>query len=150
MFLRALNTYGICPVADPNVPSHVHRIMKAMALKQLQGANPDLYDARAVDAQILKVVGWDNPESLFAPPQPPAAPPEDPTMVAIRVQAETKMEELNTRTKLKIADLQDKDKERSLERELAMVDLAKTLATKPEQAPVLNKAMNVVNPQRNI
>ena len=41
--------------------------MKAVALKQLQAHNPDLYDAKAVDTRVLQVIGWDNPEALFKP-----------------------------------------------------------------------------------
>ena len=76
-FLAAVETYGIVPVADPNTPSHLHRLMKATAVKQLQAASPALYDPKADDLQVLKIMGWENPESLFAPPTMPAAQPPE-------------------------------------------------------------------------
>ena len=33
----------------PNTPSHMHRVMKWTAVKQLQAANPQLYDAKKID-----------------------------------------------------------------------------------------------------
>jgi hypothetical protein len=34
-FLAALDDYNLVPVSDPNVPSHIHRVAKALALVQL-------------------------------------------------------------------------------------------------------------------
>jgi hypothetical protein len=106
--------------------------MKATAVKQLQAANPQLYEARNVDLQVLKIMGWDNPESLFAPPQAPASAPPDPRMAKVQVEAQAKMDELKTRAVLAMADAQEKQKDRELKREIAMVDLARTLAVHPE------------------
>ena len=131
-FIAAINTYGITPVADPNTPSHLHRLMKATAVKQLQAANPQLYNAMAVDTSVLKIMGWDNPQSLFAPPQAPASAPPDPRMAKVQVEAQAKMEELKTRAAQAMADAQEKQKDRELKREIAMVDLARTLAVHPE------------------
>ena len=142
MFETAINTYGITPVADPNIPSHVHRIMKAMALKQLQAANPSLYDAKAVDIQILKTIGYDNPEGLFAPPQPPQAPPVDPTVAALEMQAQTKMADIQARTQIKAAEIADKQKDRDLKAQIAIVDLAKSLAKEPKSEAVVQRTLS--------
>lgn len=76
-FLAALDDSSIVPQADPNTPSHMHRLMKAVAVKQLQAASPGLYDARKVDERILRMIGVDNFDELFAPPQPGGGlPPE--------------------------------------------------------------------------
>jgi hypothetical protein len=131
-FLAAINAYGITPVADPNTPSHLHRLMKATAVKQLQAANPQLYDAKNVDIQVLKIMGWDNPESLFAPPQAPGSAPLDPRMAKVQVEAQSKIDELRIRGALAASDAQEKQKDRELKREIAMVDLARTLAVHPE------------------
>ncbi len=95
LFLKALDDCAIVPAADPNTASHMHRIMKAVAIKQLQAMNPQLYDAQAVDARILKMIGFTNPEELFAPPGPPADPnaappiPPDPNkMAALQLKAQ--------------------------------------------------------------
>jgi len=44
-------------------------MMKVMALKQLQGANPALYDPIAVDRMALQAIGWSNPEQFMVPPE---------------------------------------------------------------------------------
>jgi hypothetical protein len=68
-FLRALENEDLVPAADPNTSSHMMRIMKCVAVKQLQQGNPAQYDGQEVDKRILKVIGWENPESMFVPPQ---------------------------------------------------------------------------------
>jgi hypothetical protein len=66
-FLTALDDYDLTPQADPNTASHTQRIMKVMALKQLQAANPNLYDAVAIDTAALQAIGWNNPEQFMTP-----------------------------------------------------------------------------------
>lgn len=73
-FLAALEDASIVPMADPNTPSHMHRLMKGMALKQLQASSPNLYNPRAVEQKVLSVLGFDDADSLLVPdgaPQPP-------------------------------------------------------------------------------
>jgi hypothetical protein len=92
-FLQALDNCDLVPAADPNTPSRMHRIMKAMAIKQLQQASPQLYDAAAVDSYILRVVGVSDPYTLFASlqaqqqaSQPP--PPDATKMAAIQAKSQ--------------------------------------------------------------
>ena len=68
-FLRAINQVDLVPQADPNTASQTQRLMKVMALKQLQGANPALYDPIAVDRMALQAIGWSNPEQFMVPPE---------------------------------------------------------------------------------
>jgi len=75
--MQALNDCELVPQADPNTASHTQRVMKIMALKQLQQASPALYDPKAVDLAALKSIGWNNPEQFFVPPeQHQQIPPE--------------------------------------------------------------------------
>ena len=73
-FLAALNDASITPQADPNTASHAQRVMKMMALKQLQAASPGLYDPKIVDAAALRAIGFPDPAMFFskteAPPDP--------------------------------------------------------------------------------
>lgn len=86
---RALANHDLVPQADPNTPSHMQRLMKAMSLKQLQQANPTMYDAKRVDTQILKMIGFDSPEEFFAPQMPQMGPPPpDPRIVAAGIRAQ--------------------------------------------------------------
>lgn len=90
-FRRALENNDLRPAADPNTSSHMMRVMKATAVKQLQQANPELYNDREVDLRILRVIGWSNPESMFKPPQPAAAAPPDLIGQASMIEAQAKL-----------------------------------------------------------
>lgn len=68
-FIDAINECDLVPQADPNTASQTQRLMKIMALKQLQAGNPALYDAKAIDLAALKAMGWSNPEQFLAPPE---------------------------------------------------------------------------------
>ena len=67
LFLQALNDVELVPQADPNTSSHSQRLMKVMALKQLQSASPEMYDAIAIDKAALRAIGWSNPEQFLKP-----------------------------------------------------------------------------------
>ncbi len=75
-FLQALNDYDLVPQADPNTASHTQRVMKVMALKQLQASSPDLYDPLAVDTVALQTLGWSSPTQFFARPGAEQQKPE--------------------------------------------------------------------------
>jgi hypothetical protein len=76
-FLQALEDCDLVPQADPNTASHGQRVMKIMALKQLQQQNPSMYDPIAIDTAALQAIGWSNPQQFLAPPQAQAAPPPE-------------------------------------------------------------------------
>lgn len=95
-FLDALDNYDLAPAADPNSPSHMHRVMKALAIKQLQMMNPMLYNAMAVDRHIMNMMGLHDIDHLFnMNPQPPVdpgqqAPPLDPNkMMALKAKMQS-------------------------------------------------------------
>jgi hypothetical protein len=68
----------------------MHRIIKAMGLKQLEQLAPDRYDGRKVDAQIMtQALGIEDPEEYFAPPAAPGALPPDPTLAVANLVAQT-------------------------------------------------------------
>jgi hypothetical protein len=87
--LRAIENYSLIPRADPNTPTHMHRLLKMMALKQLQQLSPDLYDVRKVDEIILQSLGFDDPQEFFAPPAAPGALPPDPTLAVAGMMQQT-------------------------------------------------------------
>src|SRR5262249_24862193 len=83
------------PVSDPNVPSHIHRVAKAIALVQLSQSpgigvpqvggkmNPDVIARKALLA--LR----ENPDEIFLPPQAmAAAPPPDPKVIEAAAKAD--------------------------------------------------------------
>jgi len=91
-FLAALDDCELVPQADPNTASHTQRIMKIMALKQLQAAQPGLYDPIAIDKAALQAIGWNNPDQFMAPPSAQGKmPPEMQEKIA---QIQLKQQEL--------------------------------------------------------
>ena len=76
LFMQALNDVELVPQADPNTSSHAQRVMKIMALKQLQAANPSAFDGDAVDKAALRAIGWSNPEQFLKSSQDRQPPPE--------------------------------------------------------------------------
>jgi hypothetical protein len=85
-FLTAIENYQLIPQADPNTASQVQRLMKVMALKQLQAAQPSLYDPIAIDTAALQAIGWSNPSQFLASPSAQQNPPPE----LVKMQADAK------------------------------------------------------------
>jgi hypothetical protein len=77
LLMQALDDIELVPQADPNTSSHAQRVMKIMALKQLQAGNPSLYDDLAIDTAALRAIGWSNPEQFFKPEDERKQPPPE-------------------------------------------------------------------------
>jgi len=69
LFEEALKNCDFVPQADPNTASQAQRLVKISALKQLQQANPNLYDPVAVEIAALQALGWNNPQQFLASPE---------------------------------------------------------------------------------
>jgi len=85
-FLKALDNYELVPQADPNTASHTQRVMKVMALKQLQAAQPGLYDPIAIDTAALHAIGWSNPQQFMLPAHAQGKP--TPEMMEMQAKAQ--------------------------------------------------------------
>jgi hypothetical protein len=85
---QALNTYSLVPKSDPNVPSHVHRIMKAMALIQLLEV-PDFKPRLSVDTILNRVLRAMKEDTKGLVVQPPPVSTQ-PTPEQIAAQAKLK------------------------------------------------------------
>lgn len=141
----ALDNNDIVPAADPNTPSHMHRLLKAVALKQLQQANPQLYDAKKVDERILKIMGYEDPESMFAAPAQPAP---DPTAMALMAQLQLKERELKLKEgdqqlklKQQVMDAAERQKDRDSKEAIELLKLATSLVIHPESEGVAEAAL---------
>lgn len=139
--VEALELFDLAPYADPNTPSHMHRVMKATAIKQLSMSSPGVYDVRAVDAYVLNIIGVENPERLFAPPQPPAGP--DP--ISMRAM-DLKEKDLALKGQTEVAKLADKEKDRASKERLQLLEIAERLATHPESLGVVQSVMGTSRP----
>ena len=95
-FIRALDQADLVPQADPNTASQTQRLMKVMALKEIQAANPALYDPIAVDRMALQAVGWSNPEQFMVPPEALNAQPT-PEQQAMQAQLMIKKQDSDAR-----------------------------------------------------
>ena len=104
-FIQALDNCNLVPQADPNTASQTQRLMKIMALKQLQQSNPAMYDPKAIDIAAMKAMGWSNPEQFLAPPEASANPPPQ-VMQAIE-ELKIKKQEADAKTMLAQAKVQE-------------------------------------------
>lgn len=127
-FLKALNNCRVVPVADPNNPTSLHRMAKALAIKQLQQSSPLLYDPIGVDTRVLRTIGVD-PEGLFR--ATPAPPPPDPRMEAIKAKAQAEMAQVQQaqqeawmKTQVAIAKIQNEAKDRTSQMAIEQIKVA--------------------------
>jgi hypothetical protein len=90
--LAALDNCRLVPVSDPNVPSHIHRIAKALALTQLLSLFPQEMSRQEVLKRCLAAIRED-PQGLVVTPPPQATmPPVEPDKM-ITAQAKLKTAE---------------------------------------------------------
>jgi len=116
LLVYALDNYSLIPRADPNTPTQMHRIIKAMGLKQLEQLAPDRFDGQKVDAHIMTVaLGIDDPQEFFAPPAAPGQLPPDPTLAVAQLVAQTEQAKIaqkaqadQTKAQLEAAKLRQK------------------------------------------
>jgi hypothetical protein len=90
----------LVPVADPNVPSHIFRIAKALGLLQLAG-NPIVgryLDPKEVLRRCLRALKEDSKGLVIDPPPQAAAP--DPATIAAQAKVESaKAQQMQAQTK---------------------------------------------------
>jgi hypothetical protein len=167
-FIQALNDCELVPQADPNTASHTQRLMKVMALKQLQSASPGMYDPIAIDTAAMKAIGWSNPEQFLAPQSAQQNPPPE----LIEKQAKAKSDEMKAQASMLDAqtraqssqmkakvdmmkmqldmlkaqtdadfteqELHSKSQDRASKERVQLIDLAQNLAVHPESAGLID------------
>ncbi len=81
-FEQAIQDCNLVPRSDPNTPSHIHRVAKAVALAQLIAIPQfsSIMDAREALTRILGVIREDA-TGIIIPPQPQSPAPPDPQMI---------------------------------------------------------------------
>ena len=143
-FKAALDRCDIVPAADPNVPSHMHRVMRATAIKTLATANPALYNQVAVDSRILAMMNIDRPEELFAPPAPAMQPPPpDPIKVA---EIAVKKKQADVAEAKVMVDAMNKKADRESKQNIEVMKLASSLAVHPESDAVVDQQIADLSP----
>ena len=150
LFLSALKDCSIVPMADPNTPSHMHRLMKFAALKQLAATNPRM-DQDAIDKEALKMMGHDNPDRFFLPPAPPPDPMKDPNYLlafASLIQAQAKSKD--TELKPIIQNMKDTLARAVIasDERIEAMKVAATVAIHPETEPLVARTIAANAPRR--
>lgn len=140
-FKRALECCDIVPMADPNVPSDMHRNLMAMGFKQNTIGNP-LYDPLKVDRYLAKqVFKMDDAafDALLAPPMQ-GPPPMDP-MVAIQKQnADTKQMQVMLQAQHNAKSLESKENIEALKIASSHDKDGKPIPEQPQQIDPLKVA----------
>lgn len=142
LFLSALNDCSIVPSADPNTPSHLHRIMKIGALKQVAAGNPRM-NQDEIDKELLRMIGFDNVERYFLPPTPPSSMPDPNAIMAMAalIQAQSKSKDTDLKVIIQqMKDALERDRIKSEERVSAM-KVAATVAIHPETEPLVQRTI---------
>jgi hypothetical protein len=148
--IQALSDMTLSPRADPNTPSHMHRLARTAALAQRCDAHPDLYNARAVEEEILRTLGWGSPDKFMSDPnqqaQPDAQPHEVQAMAKLasdkmrmhsnETVAQIKLRNDEANRQIKLLDIQqkvhDSEANRAARLQEKSLDIAHSLAVHPE------------------
>lgn len=121
--LEEFSDLNLVPVADPNIPSHMHRLMLATAVATLMSmpAFTGQMDVKQGLIDVLRTIGWSSPETLVPPPQPQPGGP-DPAAQAMQAESQAKMagtqqKEQDSQRKAAQQMVQAQQKERDAERQ---------------------------------
>ena len=128
-FIQALDTFTLRPRSDPNIPSHIHRVMRAVALTELQaGPLGALMDAAETLKRVLFAMREDPKGLIKAPPPPQQGPtPEETTAQAklLTAQTQSKKVEVDAAAQAQKAQLDEADHAAELKEKT--VDMAREL-----------------------
>lgn len=114
----------LVPSSDPNVPSHIHRVMQFIGLGQLAQMFPEYANRARMYKEGLTVLQINNPAE-FTNPNPVQGGGPDPKMMAAQLQAQTKMQDSQTRAQTAAMQTQGKLKEAQIDQQ---TELLKTRA----------------------
>ena len=117
---QELRDADLVPQADPNIPSQTHRIMQKQAL--IEAATQPIFQGianpRELWAQLVRILGADDP-SLTLPPQPPQAAPPDPRVVAAQLSNQGKQVDAAAKTHVADVNAEVKREEMAAEERMA-------------------------------
>lgn len=132
-FLAALNDATLVPQADPNTPSHMHRLMKAMGMVQLDKAYQGVFNSKEVAIRAARMLGVDDVDGLLNT-QPPAAAPPNPDILLANMkgqqqQAKEAAEARSDAVKVQLAKNESADQaaERQSRENIARIHLTETM-----------------------
>jgi len=112
-FKEALDNCEIVPKADPNEPSHMHRMAKAQALMQVAQVGGPAVKQIDVLKQVLKMIGFSDPSEYVVDQLPQQ--PMDPKLIAAQQSAQQKQADLAAKMQLAQVNAATKEKQLALQ-----------------------------------
>lgn len=135
-FLAALDQCELVPVADPNIPSHMHRMALAIGIKQMADADPKRYNQNEVDKYVLKMFHVNDADKFFNPPVPAGAMPPSPEQMvgqAKLADAATNRAKLSLKAQEQQQDAASTAAELEAKQKIANTNLAKEMIIHGDQ-----------------
>jgi len=138
----ALNTCSLVPKSDPNVPSHVHRLLHAVALVQLLQIPQfgSLLSASGILDRVLQSMKED-PNGVRVQAPPPSAQPS-PEQIAAQTKlldSQTKAQKVQVDAEKNATESQDRMAELAGEKDIETVRLAQTLVAHASDAKAADR-----------
>ncbi len=122
--IQALDNVKLVPCSDPNVPSHIHRIAKALGLIQLMPLFPQELDRNEVLKRVLAAIREDPAGLVVTQPSAPSQPPDLKGMASM-LDAQTKAKKTDADIANNATEAQQKSAELQTERDTHADDIAK-------------------------
>jgi len=119
----------LVPCSNPNVPSHIHRIMQATALVQLLQQANGILSAKEIFTRVFRILNIEDIDSLFAPPAPPQPDPK-----VLAKQADVAQKQQDTQRQAQEAVLEGQLRMKEIEAESA--DRAQDRASREKVAMI--------------
>lgn len=110
--------FDLVPASDPNTPSHIHRIMRAVGLSTIAQQFPDIANRRAIYQKLLATLQVENPEQYETPPQT-GAPPPSPQQIAAQAKVQAAQITAQSRAQETAGKLQDAELDRQSKEQIA-------------------------------
>jgi hypothetical protein len=159
VFLKALETYDLVPVSDPNNPTRMHRQAKAEAYRQVVMSAPQLFDAKKAVLKYANEIGITGVEETLAPNGgQPQQPPVDPAKMAdvqhkmAKLQADQQQSQQDNAVDMQKLQLQHQNDEAERQNKLILAKyaesterlrLASTVAIHSSDLQAAERAANV-------
>lgn len=150
LFLAALSDCELVPAADPNTSSQTERYLKVVAMRQMATTNTNI-DMNKVDARAFQVMGVDDGDSYFKPPQQGTAQPtpEEMTAQATILAAQARLTDSQTRVKEAESKAATAQQDFANKRELKALDISKELIIHQSDQANANRTADQQHSQRS-
>ena len=135
-FLQALDDTDLVPAADPNTPSHMHRIMKAMAIMQMAQAAPTLFDLKAVALRVCRMLGIADIFGLMSNAPPQQQPADQAKAAELQLKQQSQAQEAAAKEKEQQLEMQQNQQEALAKQDAARTESADRAADRASRERV--------------